>query len=87
MEKQNAMAGLRHFFWDFDGTLFDTYPIVIEDLRRSLQEYGFDCDPEDAMRRIIKRFIFPLSIGRSRKNFRLRPKIFRHLSCGFAIDL
>jgi phosphoglycolate phosphatase-like HAD superfamily hydrolase len=53
MEKQNAMAGLRHFFWDFDGTLFDTYPLVIEDLRRSLQEYGFDCDPEDAMRRML----------------------------------
>ena len=53
MINQNAMANLRHFFWDFDGTLFDTYPLVIEDLRRSLQEYGFDCDPEDAMRRML----------------------------------
>lgn len=53
MTKQNSMANLRHFFWDFDGTLFDTYPLVIEDLRLSLQEYGFDCDPEDAMRRML----------------------------------
>lgn len=53
MTKQISMANLRHFFWDFDGTLFDTYPLVIKDLRLSLQEYGFDCDSTDAMRRML----------------------------------
>lgn len=49
MAEKNAITGVRHFFWDFDGTLFDTYPIIIEDLRRCLQAYGFDCDPRETM--------------------------------------
>ncbi len=44
-----TMENIRHFIWDFDGTLFDTYPIIIENLRLALQEFGFDCDPVDAM--------------------------------------
>lgn len=53
MPTQSIFAEIRHFFWDFDGTLFDTYPITIEDLRRTLQAYGFDCDPRDAMGRML----------------------------------
>ena len=53
MDSNHTMRGIKHFFWDFDGTLFDTYPIIIEDLRLSLKEFGFDCDPEDAMRLML----------------------------------
>ena len=53
MPTENTMKNIRHFFWDFDGTLFDTYPIIIEDMRRSLQQFGFDCDPLDAMGRML----------------------------------
>ena len=47
------MRQIRHFIWDFDGTLFDTYPVIIENLRSALAEYGRDCDPVDAMRRML----------------------------------
>ena len=53
MDSNHTMSGIKHFFWDFDGTLFDTYPIIIEDLRLSLKEFGYDCDPKDAMQLML----------------------------------
>lgn len=49
MQTENTMQHIRHFVWDFDGTLFDSYPIIIGNLRAALQDYGFDCDPVEAM--------------------------------------
>lgn len=48
-----SMQHIRHFIWDFDGTLFDTYPIIIQNLRSALAQYGRDCDPVDCMRRML----------------------------------
>jgi hypothetical protein len=45
MQAENTMSHIRHFIWDFDGTLFDSYPIIIGNLRSALQSYGYDCDP------------------------------------------
>lgn len=50
---ERDMRQVQHFIWDFDGTLFDTYPVIIENLRSALAEYGRDCDPVDAMRRML----------------------------------
>ena len=36
MNSPADMHRLVHFIWDFDGTLFDTYPVIIEDLRGAL---------------------------------------------------
>ena len=49
MQTENNLAQIEHFIWDFDGTLFDSYPIIIGNLRRALQDYGYDCDPVEAM--------------------------------------
>ena len=48
------MHHIKHFIWDFDGTLFDSYPIIISTLRAALQEYGHDCDPVEAMRLMLQ---------------------------------
>lgn len=47
--KEHKIENVRHFIWDFDGTLLDTYPTIIGFLRSALQEYGYDCDPVEAM--------------------------------------
>lgn len=47
------MKEIRHFIWDFDGTLFDTYPVIIRDLRLALGEFGRDCDPVEAMKLML----------------------------------
>ena len=44
---------LKHFIWDFDGTLFDTYPIIIRNMRSALQEFGFDADPVEMQRLML----------------------------------
>ncbi len=49
MPKEKPLSHIRHFIWDFDGTLFDSYPIIIGTLRSTLQSYGYDCDPTEAM--------------------------------------
>ncbi len=53
MYSNPTMKNVRHFFWDFDGTLFDTYPIIIENLRQGLREFGYDCDPAEAMKLML----------------------------------
>ena len=44
-----SLRPIRHFIWDFDGTLFDTYPVIIRNLRHALGEFGCDADPVEAM--------------------------------------
>ena len=53
MQKKENMQHIRHFIWDFDGTLFDSYPIIIGNLRSALQELGHDCDPIEAMQLML----------------------------------
>lgn len=47
------MGSIRHFLWDFDGTLFDTYPIIIQNLDNALREFGYTCDPLEAMKLML----------------------------------
>ena len=49
MQTKDNLQHIRHFIWDFDGTLFDSYPIIIGNLRATLQDFGYDCDPIEAM--------------------------------------
>lgn len=54
MQKTDNMRHIKHFIWDFDGTLFDSYPIIIGTLRAALQDYGYDCDPIEAMQLMLQ---------------------------------
>lgn len=40
---------LRHFFWDFDGTLMDTYPLMVQVLVRGCGQLGISLTPERAL--------------------------------------
>ena len=44
----NAPA-LRHFFWDFDGTVMDTYPAMTEAFVSMAKRFGLEISPEDAL--------------------------------------
>ncbi len=44
-----ALAGIRHVFWDFDGTLMDTYPLMRDALMAALQERGISESPTRVM--------------------------------------
>ena len=34
------MNQVRHLFWDFDGTLYNSYPLMLDDLMRALEDAG-----------------------------------------------
>ncbi|OTN76624.1 hypothetical protein A5886_001702 [Enterococcus sp. 8G7_MSG3316] len=38
------------YIWDFDGTLYDSYPIMLQAFVKTLKEYGFAPDPKDIYR-------------------------------------
>ena len=37
--------------WDFDGTLFDTYPAMCRDLRRTMEDLGFSFTEAELLER------------------------------------
>ena len=39
----------KHFFWDFDGTLFDTYGRIARAAQKSLRDHGVDVTMEELM--------------------------------------
>ncbi|REC31851.1 phosphoglycolate phosphatase [Enterococcus pseudoavium] len=41
-----------NYIWDFDGTLYDTYPIMMDALMQTFQEIGMKPDPEVVYRKI-----------------------------------
>ncbi len=43
------------FIWDFDGTLFDTYPMIVQGYLQALKEYNIDSTKEEVYR-ILKEY-------------------------------
>lgn len=43
----------RNVIWDFDGTLFDTYPGMCDNLRRAMASIGIDVSVEELMPRFL----------------------------------
>ena len=44
--RQIAFAGIRHAFWDFDGTLLNSYPAMVRAFIAGAAEYGIAVTPE-----------------------------------------
>jgi phosphoglycolate phosphatase-like HAD superfamily hydrolase len=45
----NMTMTYRLLIWDFDGTLFDTYPAIVDALLRTLEGYGVHEDYDDVL--------------------------------------
>lgn len=53
MNKNKDIRQIRHFIWDFDGTLFDTYPIIIEQIQTALGDFGHTIDSLELMEQLL----------------------------------
>ncbi|MBQ9167546.1 MAG: HAD-IA family hydrolase [Oscillospiraceae bacterium] len=60
-QKRESFQRLRHFIWDFDGTLFDAYPVIIQNLRDALARYSQDADPVEAMGLMLRNIPYALT--------------------------
>ncbi|MBO5837694.1 MAG: HAD hydrolase-like protein, partial [Oscillospiraceae bacterium] len=52
------MNKIENFVWDFDGTLFDTYPAIVAIMRQSLQHFGYDSQPQEIMYLLLESVAF-----------------------------
>ena len=53
MSTNTDIRRIRHFIWDFDGTLFDTYPIIINQMQTALGEFGHSIDSLELMEHLL----------------------------------
>lgn len=53
MEEKTDIRCIKHFIWDFDGTLFDSYPIIIAQIQTALGEFGYSVDPLELMEQLL----------------------------------
>ena len=59
-----------HFFWDYDGTLYDTYPRITRAIIKTMQVYGVEAGYDDLypllkrkFRRVWAAYLEPLGIS------------------------
>ncbi|MGM0212970.1 HAD-IA family hydrolase [Enterococcus sp. AZ109] len=58
---------MKNFIWDFDGTLYDTYPVMMEALMKALKDFKVEADREsiyrtikmESIRHLVKKFELP----------------------------
>ncbi len=43
------LKAVRNFIWDFDGTLFDSYPMILGNMTDALRDLGYAADPGEMM--------------------------------------
>ena len=57
------MKALKHFIWDFDGTLADTYPNLVRYLALALLDFGKTAEPLEILEKMMENI--PIAV----KNF------------------
>lgn len=53
MSTATDIRRIKHFIWDFDGTLFDTYPIIIQQIQTALTQFGHTIDSSELMEQLL----------------------------------
>lgn len=48
------MKTIKHFIWDFDGTLADTYPNLVRYLTLALSDFGITADPVEILEKMLE---------------------------------
>lgn len=64
----------KHYIWDFDGTLFDSYPHILSSMQKVMAEEGLTCDSVELWRRLLVNF------GEGRKYAGLTPEAYRRFT-------
>lgn len=48
------MKTVRHFIWDFDGTLADSYPNLVRYMTMALSDFGISADPVEILEKMME---------------------------------
>lgn len=63
------MKSIKHFIWDFDGTLADTYPNLVRYLTLALSDFGQTAAPVDILEKMMENI--PYAINYYSEHFNL----------------
>ncbi len=55
------MKRIKHFIWDFDGTLFDTYPNITGYLQRALKDFGRDVSQVEILEKMMENIPYAIN--------------------------
>lgn len=65
---------IKNYIWDFDGTLFDTYPAMVEGVFQALHDFGIE-RPKKEIYRVMKQE----SVRKLRESYQLEETSFNQL--------
>lgn len=54
------MKNIKHFIWDYDGTLLDTYPNVVNYLYLALKDFGIEADKKEIFKNLLESLRYSL---------------------------
>ena len=54
------MKQVQHLFWDFDGTLVDTYPNLVRYMSLALSDFGITADPVEILEKMMENIPYAL---------------------------
>lgn len=55
------MKTVKHFIWDFDGTLADSYPNLVRYMSLALSDLGVDAKPVEIMEKMLENIPYTIS--------------------------
>ena len=77
------MKQIRHFIWDFDGTLLDTYPNITRYLQMALRDFGYEVDRVEILEKMM--VTIPYAIRQYAEQFNL-PDLRAHYNAYYAAE-
>lgn len=77
------MKSIKHFIWDFDGTLADTYPNLVRYLTLALSDFGKTAEPVDILERMMENIPYAIQYYTQRYDLpQLKQQYDYHYSLG-----
>lgn len=70
------MKNIKHFIWDFDGTLFDTYPFFISSFQAALRDCGKETEKDEIYRHMMDSV--PEAFNFYVKKYNLDERLYHH---------
>ena len=82
------MKTIKHFIWDFDGTLVDTYPNLVRYMSLALSDFGITADPVEILEKMMENIPYAIDYYTKRYDLtELKERYDYHYSMGKVDDV
>lgn len=82
------MKTIKHFIWDFDGTLVDTYPNLVRYMTLALSDFGITVEPVEILEKMMENIPYAIEYYTQRYDLtELKERYDYHYSIGKTDDV